>query len=476
MTFRYPLLPMILQATLFTATACNTEPTSNPRPDVYSEEKDKDLQNSDTVKKQATDTSGENDSLNSDSKIIDPRIAAEAVKYIPLTKVNEYELDKTSFKVQNLAVGIRDYIQNPTPYISYTLPKDADYVQIIRCDQSADLSGISGHDLSSLSNVDSNIKSESDMYAEDYWAEALDQKEKCQLVSLGSSATAINSQIGEFLDAYAESGSHRYILRACVIKDRYDTDSERTIRSDPCSRFLAISNLEKDFVSKRSDEVKRLYKAAEVAKSIFLGKTRRVQVLADAAIANLDNCNEQNHQRAVAKAVRDSWAGIAAAVAELGFEIVSAKKSLGDGLKELAKGGSFFSFVKGGAFDIGGILASGEGFLFKEMFTQIASSSNDLPRQCYLYEQNVRDLEILDKELATATYQLTFYQASAELRERQADAVAGVKTEDIPPNKSLEDMQAYLEENGVPDIVPSEEDTEDTTAGQKDSKDSSEPE
>ena len=67
------------------------------------------------------------------------------------------------------------------------------------------------------------------------------------------------------------------------------------------------------------------------------------------------------------------------------------------------------------------------------------------------------DLETLDKELSIATYQLTFYQASAELRERRADAVAGVKAEDIPPNTSLSQMKSYLEESGVPNIVPSEE-------------------
>ncbi|MDD9952249.1 MAG: hypothetical protein OXT67_11865 [Zetaproteobacteria bacterium] len=361
---------------------------------------------------------------------VDSRIARIAAQYVPLSKIDQFALDTKDFRVDRLEVGLEDYIENDTPYLAYKRPHHGDYVQIIRCESSTTLEGREGRELSSLeNNVMSDAELESIMHANDYWNFALEKK-TCTIISNGTTQD-------RYLDTFAPSGNFYYLMRVCVADSRLDKASNGTLSSRTCSQFVTISKHIQGFRSLRSDEVRRLYKAAEAARATLEGTIRALQALTEKAVAALDRCAEREHQRLVDTALRKSWLYIAAASLELGLEIASAVQGF-----EPGKIASFQTLI-----DAGGIISSAEGTQFKQMFENIFASSQEMQRQCYEYEGYAHQLALIESKLDISYGQAMFYHGSAALIEQQADQLAAIPVE-IPPNRSLQELETYLQESG----------------------------
>lgn len=126
----------------------------------------------------------------------------------PLKRIYALRIDDADFRVNGVRVGEQIFLLKSTPIVIYEIPKDADYIQILRCPSSTIISD--GDDI--LENVEfssKDLQTESMVFRRNNFWEAATQASGCVL-------TASAHSDPYFLDPSAPSGNYLYYVRACI--------------------------------------------------------------------------------------------------------------------------------------------------------------------------------------------------------------------------------------------------------------------
>ena len=377
--------------------------------------------------------------------------------HVAREKVSRFSLDDEKFNVVRLAVGFQTFTSSQSPVVSYKLPRDADYVEIIRCrhdtvlNAGADPVNLVDLELSGLSEFDKG-----QLYRSNDYFKAAEDSNGCELVTDG--------HLGEaFIDSFSPSGTFRYLIRSCVTPKRL-VDTEK-LSARNCSRRVAISSEVLHTNTRKAKEQDALKMTSIYAAKID-ATTTAMRALSEEAIDALTECEERNRQRIIDKKIRDAWITIAAAIIEVGVELVTVDT---DGV---SKARYYFWGKRGGwgiqsTIDRMQLLGALQGYLLAETFINLASSSHDMPRTCTRYLRLIDEYEILQHTLTDYGLQYAFYFEVADLA-RKGQLVVDGEPVTVP---SVDDIRLFDESKDLP---PPPESTDDEESGEAEGGDGNE--
>lgn len=145
-------------------------------------------------------------------------------------KIFTTDLHSSRFQVVAPQVAPQACMDHHLPVLSYMLPDDSEFLQILRCNQDLELTASSGQNLTevlSLPPVDLQLE----MQATDFFQDAL-ASGQCVMVHHGFKEHSV------FYDLTAPSGVY-YLLRACVTAERIRDREVAGI--EYCSRWVSRS-------------------------------------------------------------------------------------------------------------------------------------------------------------------------------------------------------------------------------------------
>lgn len=273
--------------------------------------------------------------------------------------VSAASLDDELFMIKRFVVGYRDYLSSKTPMLLWDLPEQADYVELMRCFKDTEI-GSAGLDTIALKNVSLSagmapVERTNLFRRNDFWSAAAG--------AVGCSIISNAAPGGQFLDPYAPSGSLYYLARACVVQTRLtDTD---TLGSRYCSKQVAVSPVLSNFVNTRINTLKRLQDQVDADNVALtqLGMAWYNQALRLGA--SIKECEEREYKRAVALVKKKAITVLASASAGLAYQILINCRI---GALNI--------------MDVGMFSAELQGITFGQIFSDLASSSEDMPRVC----------------------------------------------------------------------------------------------
>lgn len=327
-------------------------------------------------------------------------------------KVSRLELDTAEFQVTKLAVGLKDFVDSKSPFVTFSPPPRSDYIELIRCENNVHLSG--GTTPISLRPEFLAGKTEeelSDYYsAANIWRAATVHP-KCVHVSLG--------EVGiEFVDSFTPSGSFIWLARACISPGRL---LEKTLGSDSCSNRVAVSPPRLDYVNNRDrkeDETRR--SVAEYSSKMDMNAVA-IRSLALDYHREINLCEQREHKRMVDLEYKKAVVQLAGTILEVGLEVKTwtwATKANGarvSGIRQVAT-------HPGDAF---GLLMALGGWAFAPMLINLFSSEYDFPRSCAVAEQIDNNLKTTIEELSTNAISHGVYVHQLQLRQEASSVTAG---------------------------------------------------
>lgn len=371
------------------------------------------------------------------------RPTTDTITYQIPSKVSAFTLDDKKFSINQIAIGLQTYVKSQTPVVSYKVPEGADYVEILRCRNDAVLT--TGSDPINLVDIELSGRSDAEkahLYRSNDYFKAGEDNLQCELLTQG--------YVGkEFFDAFAPSGSFRYMIRACVTPSRL-IDQEGFSRRN-CSRRVGFSALLADYKNSRQKKEQDSLRLASIYASKMGTSTATMKFLAEGANAAINECEEREHQRLVEKKVRDAWITIAASVIETSFEITtlrSTNKGLYGKLTKASKAKGKVSFL-----DVAQLIGATQGATLSETFIQIAGSSHDMPRSCATYKKIIDNYLIMEEALGQYSFKYLYYMEIAEIAQLNNLAVGGEEV-DIP---QVDDPRLFNTDTEIPEIdLPSD--------------------
>lgn len=218
-----------------------------------------------------------------------------AGKTIPdRSSVSSFYLDEGTFRVDAFRVGLQAFMRSEAPQVSFNIPAEADYIELIRCQEEAKA-------ISAVKNVDIGVGSNEAevriMRSTNFWKE-VSESLGCLLVSGSVSGNT-------YLDMSAPSGSYRYLARACVNQSRLtDTD---VLGNRNCTLQVVISTSLASYVNLRTrqenDALGRMQKAMSLAdglgRKIFFQTVEYNNALAHCERQNAANAKDQARFNAI---------------------------------------------------------------------------------------------------------------------------------------------------------------------------------
>lgn len=339
-----------------------------------------------------------------------------------IREVSAFSLDDLKFTVLGIAVGLQDFMNAKAPLLSLQIPRDADFVEVLRC--KSDVTINTGSE--SISIVNLAISSLSDeekaaYYRRNDFFRGASENPNCELVS----DALVDSTL---VDSLAPSGSYRYLLRACVNPERLIDKDKLTSRN--CSRRVAVSPLLESYVNTRREEELNNLRQAQVHAGKLDQLNLRLRFLADSANAALDQCEKTGHKRKVDKIIRDSWVTVGAAVIDTAVEIKtlqldpgsSGVKGILNHYKKVISLKSSLSERGDALRDVLQLIGSTEGYLLANVMKTLASSSEDFERSCAQYKRLFDESQIAVADFATAGLSYQYFKILALQAAGKAEA------------------------------------------------------
>ena len=337
-----------------------------------------------------------------------------SVPIIPVRpSVNPYDLDLSPFYPLALVIGLEAYLDAKSPILSYRLPPQADYVEIIRCNNKTVIE--TGLESTSIQNLAVSTLSQAQkdaLYSSiDYFALALANNDCAQLSLATTNAT--------FSDTFAPSGSWFYLVRACVTPSRLLNVGQASNRN--CSRQVAISAPLLTYTNSRDDKINNALRQENIATQNITSISQKITEEAQTYSDDLDNCAKTEQDRAQALKKKNALAQLIGSGIELGIGIVT------------FSGGGFFAFYMHFGFMAGG-------FTFGHILTNIMASSSDMPRTCT--SADITDSNKIKELMA----QIAFQKDLQIFWKTQIDNAKNGNQVISTPNFAIPDYQAQLEE------------------------------
>ena len=391
-------------------------------------------------------------------------------RFVPVEKVSRFSLDDEKFNVVRLAIGLQTFLESQSPVVTYKLPRDADYVEILRCKHDTILNA--GATPVSLVDLELSGLSEfqkGQLYRSNDYFRAGEDSNSCELITDG--------HLGEsFIDSFSPSGSYRYLVRACVTPKRL-VDTEKLTKRN-CSKRVAISS-ELVYTNERKAKEQKYLRLASAFASRIDATTSAMRALAEEGNRSLEECMERNRQRIIDKTIRDAWITMASAVIEVGFELYTVKATSKDG--SLLK--HYFGGRKTGKgqlsigrnMDRMQLLGASQGVLLADTFIKLAGSSHDMPRSCAEHDRLLDEYFILETTLVDLGFEYHYYSIAADFA-RQGQEVAGGVQLHIPQvdfSQPRDFVDAYFEGYGeqAPPPPPESTDEDEEEGNEEDADD-----
>ncbi len=361
---------------------------------------------------------------------------------VPLALISAFDLDDSPFMAQQVVVGMEAFFDTSVPTLNWKLPKNADYVEILRCWTGVDFSAAG---TSTLSPRDVTLGSmtllEKTAYFRSHkiWDVAQKQEAKCTLISDGATGTNFADSFAPSTDRTSpETMTFFYLLRTCVNPSRL-TDQDK-LSSRNCSQQVAVTGDITDFKSKYTDELREARREDALAQNAVEVHAAEIRYESLATVAAYDHCADVEKQRAIDTAVRNAFIQVVAAMAEVVIELKSIRETLeeGDskGLKGILK--SYFGMTKSTAGVTGKatvvmnwsqLSMALEGYLFTGPLQSIFSVASSMPRTCYEGYEHSTKLQKLSDRLPYLTGQALFYKYRVSVIEQGNAVLAGQKFE-----------------------------------------------
>jgi hypothetical protein len=323
-------------------------------------------------------------------------------------QVDRFELDDPKFRVRKLVIGLKDFVGNPAPYLSYEIPKDGDFVEIMRCDQGAKIN--TGISTVSLEDIDLSDHSGSDAFRGSDFFRNAEEAGGCRLISPGHISNS-------FQDTFSPSGNHLYLVRVCVAKERLVSTEGLTSRA--CSRQIAISQ-KLSYENKRKQEEQDAWNKTHVYESEIDNIFWSLRILAEDMIQEMNRCEDREAKRAIKTKTKEAWLTVAATAGDVAIELVSyGKATPGRVLQHYTK-----LTNKGRAFDALQLINAAGGMSFRDLFINLAASTEDMPRSCGNLQAMQMQMQEKLTGISESFYNLAFYSQKAQTAAQGLDSLS----------------------------------------------------
>lgn len=290
--------------------------------------------------------------------------------------VSSFLIDEPEFKINGAQAGLQDYLSYETPVVNYLLPKNADYVEIIRCPSSVSLTSYDGK-LLNIEAGSSTLEDLTDTLRQtDFWKQAQDSG-KCTLVASEFSKAML------FHDESAPSGTLYYLVRACVLPYRL-TDAKFTGKRN-CSFQLGITMNLESYVNQREQKLIEAIGKAGEEKRVMDNLGREIYKKTVDLNNALFECTKKETDRMIKLARKKAITDIIGLGVSIGASIYTAPEGMG--AKEL------FKSMWSSRDDIAGMGANVAGTLM-----DLTSSPDDFPKSCTEQEKLVTELYAITQD------------------------------------------------------------------------------
>lgn len=357
------------------------------------------------------------DSVNGEKT--DEKIFADPRKSFRKSKISRFEIDDPSFNIYGIAVGFKDFMNSQSPHLTYKLPKEADYTEIIRCRADANIKTATS--VVALEDIALNYSSVSDKAAEfrknDFFR-AAEETKGCEVISLGTIGS-------EYLDSYASSGTYRYLIRACVAKERLIDVEKLTTRA--CSQQVGVSD-EWTYTNTRKEQEQQALRKRYVYESQLDNVFWNMRLLAEDFIAELNYCEERERKRAIDTKIKEAWVTLAATAADVAIEFKTAQAEQ-PGFKGLIM---HYGQPWKNKMDTFQLIAAMGGLSFRDMFINLSASSSDMPRSCARLQSLQMNMQAHLSSLSETVQWMMYWANVAETAAQGIDVTDGQAIE-LPP-------------------------------------------
>lgn len=307
--------------------------------------------------------------------------ATKGWKEIERPVVSAFLLDEAGFKVNGTQVGLQDYLTYDTPVVTYFLPRQSDFVEILRCEGDVALTSKDG----SLTNIEAasqDLESMTDALKDsNFWVQA-EESGKCTLVASEFNISAV------FHDETAASGPLIYLVRACVHPSRLaDT---KFLGTRNCSRQLGISSKMNAFVNKREERLISVLSEASSEKRKLDVLGREIYQTTVKLNNALFKCEKKESERKIRLARKTAISQIIGFGMSLGANIYAATSTLSSAKDVFKQVWESRNQTAGAANAISGTLMD------------LTASPDDFPKSCVEEEKYISEIVALSQSFKTS--------------------------------------------------------------------------
>ena len=350
--------------------------------------------------------------------------------------VSRFRIDDRDFQVEDVATPLKEYLDSETIYVAFERPRDADYVEILRC--STDV--ILNTGVVTMNFQDWGISGVSQMEKDRIYRAAdimsiASQKQECTYLTAGSAEENVP-------DAWANTGEYRYLVTACVTPGRL-IDTGDGMSSRNCSSRFAISPVI-SYVNKRKEKEQEYLREKDKASSELDMKANRLGFEAMELIQEINLCEEREYQRAVDTKLKNAIITVASAALEIAIELKTVQTSpkMKNG-KQVGNQSRYSHYTsRGNTMDKIQLLQAIGGMSFSMIFIKIFTSPQDMPRACEKALSLEKQMKVSMDELLSLSFNYGYFHWAAEAVRKNLEWDAGFDDGMEVDNSSLQVQDA----------------------------------
>lgn len=210
------------------------------------------------------------------------------------------ELDSMNFKPSGARVGLQSYFSYSSPIVGFSIPKQSNYVEILRCADTLKVVGTV--DEIEVRTLDLGFGFEQQheiLKRNDFWT--LAKTAGCQQITSGLADE-------NYFDIASPDGSSFYVIRACVLPERVSDltapANEQAAASAACSRMITTTGVLRYANDRASAQKQKLAEAQQLADKAF-GLTRLAISVAVKLNNELTACQTEQAAQAQKKSIFD---------------------------------------------------------------------------------------------------------------------------------------------------------------------------
>ena len=364
--------------------------------------------------------------LDEDNRLKAPNATFQPLPDRPKEQVSAFDLDDSQFMATNFVAGKQAYYDTQAISLNWTMPLNADYVQIVRCFNGADLSA-AGPSTMSIRDVTLSgmtlLQKTAWFRSQHVFDVSLAASEFCTMITNG---TTQNFFIDDFSPSTSSVTPTRkslfYLLRTCINPGRLIDQNKTSSRN--CSAQVALSTPDvKDYTSKYGEAALKARQEEATASNNVERLANQMRYEALATAAAYDNCATNNQQLQIAAQVRNSILMLAAIALELVMNIAS--------IREIAKKYPTISqYIKKNKLSIAFMDTAQVGFalqgtLFGAPLKNLFSNANDMPRTCVEGYEHFKTLTLLKDQMPAALGDVAFKKYRRQMMDQGLEVQAG---------------------------------------------------